>query len=161
MSSQHPPPGDGRGPAASDAALKASLHRVFDGQIPNYGSYNLVCAAEAGGMLDGPFTGTPTPRGVVLGYRRQPIELVIAPFDRRTLKPAGRPWTVDLTNLAYAAESAPGAFDVGTSTGREFSFTIRALCQIDVAEQTTTPRTVEQEDDADDFAAFMRELCAL
>jgi hypothetical protein len=112
-------------------------------------------------MLNGPFPGTPTPRGVVLGYRRQPIELVIAPFDRRTLEAAGRPWTIDLTNLAYAAESAPGAFDIGTSTGREFSFTIRAECQLDVAEQTAAPRTVEQEDDAADFTAFMRELCAL
>ena len=161
MSSQHPPFDGGTGPAPSDAALKAALHRVFDGQIPNYGSYNLVCAAEAGGMLDGPFAGTPMPRGVLLGYRRQPIELVIAPFDRRTLEAAGRPWTIDLTNLAYAAESAPGAFDVGTSTGREFSFTVRSLCQLDSPEQTTTPRTVEQQDDADDFTAFMRQLCAL
>ncbi|WP_138443368.1 hypothetical protein [Sinomonas susongensis] len=161
MSSQHPPLADGRGRAASDAALKAALHRVFDRQIPNYASYNLVCAAEAGGMLDGPFSGTPTPRGVVLGYRRQPIELVIAPFDRRTLEAAGRPWTVDLTNLAYAAEPSPGAFDVGTSTGREFSFTIRSLCQLDPAERSTAPRTLEQEDDADDFTAFMRDLCAL
>lgn len=160
MTSQHPPPSGGRADAHSDAALKNALHRVFDSQIPNYASYNLVGAAEAGGNLDGVVAGVPAPRGVVLGYRRQPLELVIAPFDRRTLEPAGRPWTIDLTNLAYAAESAPGAFDVGTSTGRGFTFTVRGLCWLDRPEQDDA-RVLDQEDDGADFTAFMRDLCAL
>lgn len=161
MTSQQPPPETGRAPAASDAALKAALHRVFDSQIPNYASYNLVCAAESGGTIDSAWPGIRIPRGVVLGYRRQPIELVIAPFDRRTLAPAGRPWTIDLTNLAYAAETSPRAFDIGTSTGRSFSFTIRDRCLLDRPEDRSTPRAVEQDDDAEDFAAFMRQLAAL
>ena len=161
VTSQHPPLSGDRAPAASDAALKAALHRVFDGQISNYASYNLVCSAESGGTVDSAWSRVPVPRGVVLGYRRQPIELVVAPFDRRTLAPAGRPWTIDLTNLAYAAETSPGAFDIGTSTGRAFSFTVRTRCLLDRPEESPTPRTVEQEDDAEDFAAFMRELAAL
>lgn len=160
MSSQHPPHPEGRARAMTDAALKTALHRLFDGQIPNYGSYNLVCAAETGGTVDGVLPGAPVPHGFVLGYRRQPAELVIAPFDRRTLAPAGRPWTVDLTNLVYAEEATPGAFDVGTSTGRIFSFTVRGRCVID-SPSPATPRVVEQEDDAEDFAEFMRVLAAL
>jgi hypothetical protein len=161
VTSQHPPVDAGRGPAASDAALKAALHRVFDTQIPNYASYNLVCSSESGGTVDGTWSPQRIPHGLVLGYRRQPIELVIAPFDRRSLASAGRPWTVDLTNLAYAAESSPGAFDIGTSTGRMFSFTVRRRCLIDRPEERPDPRTVEQEDDAEDFSAFMRHLAAL
>ncbi|MEA5456604.1 hypothetical protein SPF06_17910 [Sinomonas sp. JGH33] len=163
MSSQHPPPVGGRTTAASDAALKAALHRLFDGQIPNYASYNLVCAAEAGGTIEpepGSLPGAPVPLGMVLGYRRRPAELVIAPFDRRTLTPAGRPSTIDLTNLAYAEEATRGAFDIGTNMGRIFCFTVRSRCTLDGPDEPA-PRTIEQDDDAEDFAAFMRDLAEL
>ncbi|MDQ4502211.1 hypothetical protein [Sinomonas sp. ASV322] len=163
MSSQHPPPVSGRSTGASDAALKAALHRLFDGQIPNYASYNLICAAEAGGTVDaepGSIPGPPIPLGLVLGYRRQPAELVIAPFDRRTLTPIGRPSTIDLTNLAYAEEATLGAFDIGTNMGRIFCFTVRSSCALDRPD-VPAPRTIEQHDDAEDFAEFMRGLTAL
>ncbi|WP_422933495.1 hypothetical protein [Sinomonas sp. P47F7] len=160
MSSQHPPHPEGWARATTDAALKTALHRLFDGQIPNYASYNLVCAAETGGTFDGVLPGAPVPHGLVLGYRRRPAELVITPFDRRTLEPSGRPWTIDLTNLAYAEEAVPGAFDIGTSTGRVYSFTVRGRCVID-APSSPHPRVIEQVDDAEDFADFMRTLAAL
>ena len=144
----------------SDAALKSALHRLFDGQISNYASYNLVCAAETGGTFDGALPAAPVPHGLVLGYRRRPAELVIAQFDRRTLEPAGGPWTIDLTNLAYAEEAAAGAFDIGTSTGRHFSFTVRGRCALD-APDAPGARILEQDDDAEDFADFMRGLAAL
>lgn len=141
----------------SDGALKAALHHVFDSQIPNYGDYNLVCVTECGGSVAGPRPATPVPIGMVLGYRRRPIELVLAPFNRETLTGTGQPTTIDLTNLAYVSEPAPGAFDVATSTGRVVTFTLRPVCLLG-AEPT---RFLAQEEDAEDLAAFLRDLIGL
>lgn len=146
----------GRAPEP-DEALKAALHYVFDSQIPNYGDYNLVCVTECGGSVSGPRPGTPAPTGLVLGYRRRPVELVLAPFDRRTLEGTGQPMTIDLTNLAYVSEPAPGAFDVATSTGRVVTFTLRPACTLG----TGSAVTLAQEDDAADLTAFLRDLVGL
>ncbi|WP_077487633.1 hypothetical protein [Sinomonas mesophila] len=149
----------GRPDAESDDRLKAALHRVFDGQIPNYGDYNLVCATECGGTVTGQVPGAPAPRGLVLGYRRRPVELVLAPFDRTSLAPAGQPATIDLTNLAYVTVVGQGAYDVATSTGRVVTFTLRADCALPHA--GASAGTLHQEDDAADLAAFLEELAAL
>ena len=145
--------------AESDGLLKAALHRVFDGQIPNYGDYNLVCATECGGTVSGQVPGAPSARGLVLGYRRHPAELVLAPFDRASLSPAGQPATIDLTNLAYVTVAGQGAFDVATSTGRIATFTLRDECVL--ALPGTPGGTLHQADDAADLAAFLEELAAL
>lgn len=143
----------------ADDELKAALHRVFDGEIPNYGDYNLVCTAECGGTVTGPLPQRPSPRGLVIGYRRRPAEIVVAPFDRTSLTSAGRPLTVDLTNLAYVAEGAHGAFDIATSTGRVVTFTLRELCEL--SPDASAGALLVQDDDAADFADFLRELAAL
>lgn len=146
----------GRAPEPDDA-LKAALHYVFDSQIPNYGDYNLVCVTECGGSVLGPRPGAPVPTGLVLGYRRRPVELVLAPFDRGTLAGTGQPMTIDLTNLAYVSEPAPGAFDVATSTGRVVTFTLRPACELGAGSAVT----LAQEDDAADLASFLRDLVGL
>ena len=143
----------------SDGLLKAALHRVFDGQIPNYGDYNLVCATECGGTVTGQVPGAPAARGLVLGYRRRPVELVLAPFDRTSLAPAGQPTTIDLTNLAYVTVAGQGAFDVATSTGRVVTFTLRTDCALPLP--GAPAGVLEQEDDAADLAAFLEELAGL
>jgi hypothetical protein len=143
----------------SDDALKTALHRVFDGAIPNYGDYNLVCATECGGTITDSLPHGPLARGLVIGYRRRPAEIVVAPFDRASLAPAGRPLTADLTNLAYVAEGAHGTFDISTSTGRIVTFTLRDTCSLAFGD--AVPGRLYQEDDATDFAAFLRDLAAL
>ncbi|GAB4099640.1 hypothetical protein [Sinomonas halotolerans] len=144
--------------ADPDSRLKAALHRVFDSQIPNYGDYNLVCSTECGGTVAGPVPGPPPALGFVIGYRRRPVELVIAPFERATLAPAGQPTTVDLTNLAYAAEPLEGSFDVATSTGRVLTFTVHGECMLPLEGED---QHLAQEDDAADLRAFLDELGAL
>ncbi|GAB3284335.1 hypothetical protein GCM10027449_28300 [Sinomonas notoginsengisoli] len=141
----------------SDNALKSSLHRVFDSQIPNYGDYNLVCVTECGGTVSGQRVGIPVPTGQILGYRRRPVELVMAPFHRETLAPLGQPTTIDLTNLAYVAESAPETFDVATSTGRIVTFTLRSACTLGPEHGMA----LGQDEDAADLAEFLRELIGL
>ena len=145
--------------AESDGRLKAALHRVFDGQIPNYGDYNLVCATECGGTVAGQVPGAPAARGLVLGYRRRPVELVLAPFDRTSLAPAGQPATIDLTNLAYVTVAGHGAFDVATSTGRVVTFTLHPDVALPLAEAPAG--VLHQEEDAADLASFLEELAAL
>ncbi|GAB2736050.1 hypothetical protein [Sinomonas soli] len=146
----------GRAPEP-DGALKAALHYVFDSQIPNYGDYNLVCVTECGGSVSGPRPGAPVPTGLVVGYRRRPVELVLAPFDRGTLSGTAQPTTIDLTNLAYVSEPFPGAFDVATSTGRVVTFTLRPVCELG----TDSAVALAQEDDAADLETFLRDLVGL
>ncbi|WP_229229388.1 hypothetical protein [Sinomonas cyclohexanicum] len=141
----------------SDTALKAALHRVFDGQIPNYGDYNLVCVTESGGTVAGQRPGAPAPSGLIVGYRRRPVELVAVPFHRETLAALGQPITIDITNLAYVVEAARDAFDVATSTGRVVTFTLRPACTLGPG----ATAALEQEDDAEDLAEFLRELVEL
>ena len=141
----------------SDVALKAALHHVFDTQIPNYGDYNLVCVTECGGTVTGPRPAPPPPTGLVVGYRRRPVELVLAPFHRETLAALDRPVAIDLSNLAFVAEAAPGAFDVATSTGRIVTFTLRPTCVLGPHAATA----LVQDEDAADFAAFLRGLVDL
>lgn len=141
----------------SDVALKSALHRVFDTQIPNYGDYNLVCVTECGGTVSGQRAGAPAPAGLIIGYRRRPVELILAPFHRETLAPLGLPSTIDLTNLAYAAEVAPGAFDVATSTGRVVTFTLRPVCTLGPGASAA----LDQDEDAADLTQFLRDLVAL
>lgn len=141
----------------SDTALKAALHRVFDSQIPNYGDYNLVCVTECGGTVAGERPGAPAASGLILGYRRRPVELVAVPFHRETLAALGQPATIDITNLAYVAEPAPSAFDVATSTGRIVTFTLRPECSLGPASSAS----LAQADDAADLAEFLRELVDL
>ncbi|RZU61613.1 hypothetical protein [Zhihengliuella halotolerans] len=136
----------------NDAALKAHLHRAFDDQIPNFGSYNLVYATgNAGGS--GCF---------IVGFRRQPLELVIAPVNPATLTPRDAAVSINLTNLSHLAEVRDGGFEVGTSTGRVFRFEVATHPSIEVPPSVSpdggTRTLLEQEIDAEDFVGFMDEF---
>ena len=133
----------------ADAALKAHLHRAFDGQIPNFGSYNLVYAAgRAGGA--GIF---------VVGYRRQPMELLVAPLDGHTLAARGPAVAVNLTNVSHIAQPMEGGHEIGTTTGRVYRFDVAAHPLVDTADGTRV--RLEQDADAEDFAQFMDEFMAV
>lgn len=138
MTSEH-------GPTASDD-LKAALRRVFDTQIQNYGSYNLVCAAPA---ADGG-------RHYVLGYRWNPLELIFAPFDPASLTALEMPMSVGSTNLAHTARIGPGRLEVADITGRVFSFMVEPRARL--VGPGGTVSTVEQEDDLGDFNAFLEQF---
>ncbi|GAA3692949.1 hypothetical protein GCM10022377_01780 [Zhihengliuella alba] len=138
-------------PNLCDAALKAHLHQAFDHQIPNFGSYNLVYAAGnagSGGSL-------------IIGFRRQPLELVLAPVSPADLAPREQPISVNMTNLSHLAEVRDGGFEVGTSTGRVFRFEVVPQPSIAVPE-SVFPESgnvlLDQELDAEEFVGFMDEF---
>lgn len=128
----------------ASAALKASLRRVFDSQIPNYGDYNLVCAtpaADSSGFF-------------VLGYRWRPPELVFAPFSVDSMESLAPPTAVNSTNLSHADEVAPESYEVGTTAGRVFRFSVVPEPELPPA-GGGSPRRLEQDGDCEDFNSFL------
>lgn len=108
--------------------LKRVLRRVFDTQVLNHGDYNLVYGQPSG-----------TGPALVLGYRRQPLELVLCPVDVPSAAslppdqtdllltaPAGPPASVALTNVATLADTGHG-YQVETVTGYRTWFEVSPL----------------------------------
>ncbi|MHA7238429.1 hypothetical protein [Arthrobacter sp. TMS1-12-1] len=139
------PPSPSR-PLDGGQGLKNALRRVFDSQIPNYGDYNLVFAAQA---------AAPDARtAYVVGYRWKPAELMIAPVDLAGITGAGVPVEVNMTNLAHALQwDEDRTFEVGTSTGRIFRFGVAASPVLDIGPGTALH--LDQEEDVTDFTSFM------
>lgn len=132
---------------SSDHILKEHLHRAFDAQIPNFGSYNLVAA-----------TGTSGSAGLkVIGFRREPAELVLCPLNPRNLLPSERAISVDNTNISHVALVSDGGYEVGNSTGRVFRFNVPSLLSLNIPDQQNGQGSeiLHQEDDAADFVDFM------
>ena len=132
---------------STDRLLKEHLHRAFDAQIPNFGSYNLVAA-----------TGTSGSAGLkVIGFRREPAELVLCPLNPRNLLPSARAISVDNTNISHVALVSDGGYEVGNSTGRVFRFNVPGLLSLNVPgeEDRRGSEILHQEDDAADFVDFM------
>ena len=125
--------------------LKAALRRIFDSQIPNYGSYNLVCASPAGD----------DDRHYVLGYRWNPLELILAPFDPQSLQGVEVPTSVGSTNLAHTELVGPGRLAVATITGRVFTFEVHPKAGLPATEGAGV---IEQAADLEDFTAFLAEF---
>ncbi|MGO3151511.1 MAG: hypothetical protein ACTIJJ_02655 [Galactobacter sp.] len=129
-----------------DVALKELLHRAFDEQIPNYGGYNLVFAsggAGAGGSY-------------VVGFRAQPLELVVAPVDPRSYEALEPATSVDLTNLSHLAQLRDAGYEVAMSTGRMFRIDVAPVpvLHLDDADGRHTVE-LEQIDDCAEFHDFM------
>jgi hypothetical protein len=156
-------------PLDGGQGLKNALRRVFDGQIPNYGDYNLVFAAQPGSATDrGPRSAkghAPTPAGTagrafVIGYRWKPMELMVAPVDLAAITGAGVPVEVNMTNLAHALQwDDDGLYEVGTSTGRIFRFGVAAAPVLDIG--PGSPLRLVQDDDVTDFTSFMDAFIAM
>ncbi|MHA7207550.1 hypothetical protein [Arthrobacter sp. MDT1-65] len=148
-------PHDSSRPLDGGQGLKNALRRVFDGQIPNYGDYNLVYAARhAREVRAAPGTA------YVVGYRWKPAELMIAPVNLAGITGAGIPVEVNMTNLAHALQwDEDGSYEVGTSTGRVFRFAVTADPVLDIG--PGTPLRLAQEEDAEDFTSFMDAFIAM
>ncbi|WP_418909067.1 hypothetical protein [Glutamicibacter endophyticus] len=135
-------------PDQNQAALvKSKLHEAFDQQIPNFASYNLVAAigiAGSGGLK-------------VVGYRRQPAELVLAPVKTTDLSASEAAITINNTNVNQLAIVNDGAYEIATSTGRTFRFSIPRSPSVDLHldDAVVVAVEIEQADDAADFADFM------
>ncbi len=127
--------------------VKERLHRAFDSQIPNFASYNLVAAtgvAGSGGLK-------------VVGYRRQPAELVLAPINSTDLSASESAITINNTNVNQLAVLNDGGYEIATSTGRVFRFTVpdRPSLDLQLNDAVSVAAVIEQEIDARDFADFM------
>ncbi|WP_411731851.1 hypothetical protein [Paeniglutamicibacter sp.] len=138
----------------SDDVLKRLLHEAFDTQIPNFGSYNLVAAAGSSGSA-----------GLkVIGFRREPAELILCPLNPENLLPTERAVAVNNTNVSHVALVLDGGYEVGTSTGRVYRFNVPARLSLNIpsagAESAGHPVSgiLVQDDDAADFADFMNEF---
>ncbi len=127
--------------------VKARLHDAFDSQIPNFASYNLVAGtgiAGSGGLK-------------VIGYRRQPAELIIAPVNSSDLRASEDAININNTNVNQLAQLVDGGYEVATSTGRVFRFTIPVKPSIDfyIDDAVSVGAVIDQQSDAQDFAEFM------
>lgn len=133
-------------PEHDDRLLKDRLHQAFDTQIPNYGAYNLVFAAGDAGA-GGSF---------VLGFRQQPLELVVAPVDARTHQPIDQATSVDLTNVSHLAQLHQAGYEVAVTTGRVFRFDVDAAPVLFVDDESGTRRrmVLDQGVDALEFTEF-------
>lgn len=141
-------------PLDGGQCLKTTLRRVFDGQIPNYGDYNLVFAAYP--SVD----GISAEASFVVGYRWRPAELMMAPVDLSGITGAGAPVAINMTNLAHALQwESDDSYEVGTSTGRVFRFAVVPGPVLDVG--PGAPLTLVQDDDVVDFEAFMDAFIAM
>ncbi|MBM6621111.1 hypothetical protein JTF08_05775 [Micrococcaceae bacterium RIT802] len=138
-----------------DSTLKAHLHHAFDHQIPNFGSYNLVYATGRAGE-GGKY---------IVGYRRHPMEIIVAPLHAGTLASLEPATSINLTNLSHLAEDRAGGHEVGTSTGRVFRFEVASETTIDAPPSAnSSPETrvhLKQHEDAADFSAFFDEFLTL
>jgi hypothetical protein len=158
-------------PAPTSDVLKTRLRAVFDHQIPNYGDYNLVCGSNSFEVPAAAPRGWAPPRrrSFVIGYRWHPAEVIVAPFDQKSLEAAGVPVAINMTNLAHAvrlpaARSSLGGYEVAASTGKAFRFGVEnvmalASPQGDSGQRTSrTPWRIEQAEDAADFHEFMADF---
>ncbi|HEV7167257.1 MAG TPA: hypothetical protein VGN49_04730 [Micrococcaceae bacterium] len=143
--------------------LKESLRQIFDAQIPNFGDYNLVFASNASAIapsIGAARTDDPTSSGrpqqlrcYVVGYRWQPAEIVVAPFNADTLTAGSVAEAINMTNLHHAMKLPGGDIEIGTTTGKSFRFGVRPDGALpDLGGQR---RGIEQADDCEDFATFI------
>lgn len=133
--------------------LKDILSGIFDAQIPNHGDYNLVFGSAGIDRTAQLPLLSRKGRYYVIGYRWHPQELIIAPFNGPTLTAGSTPVAINMTNLSHAVQLGDGDYEVGTSTGKTFRFTVqgRGLLPIPGC-------VIEQEEDEADFRSFMAGL---
>ena len=134
-------------------ALQDRLRSIFDAQVMNYGAYNLVCApGDAASVAE----GSPAEAGhFLVGYRRGPAELIIAPFDPKTLEPLNPPTAVDNTNMLRGEALTDRSILLETTSGTRFRLEISPLIAVPTA---AGDEVLEQEADVADLLEFLAQL---
>ncbi|EXF24567.1 hypothetical protein BG28_05590 [Nesterenkonia sp. AN1] len=146
--------------------LVDALRASFDASVMNFGSYNILCTVDRlGAPAD---TGAARAWGgslLLVGYRREPIEIVLCPVDlddalsrvetlRRGEEPgpaaAAIPTLVNLTNLAGMA-SQDNVVEVTLSTGRRTKLDLHSQVRFDQFPETA----LHQGRDVADFYEFI------
>ena len=135
--------------------LHERLHAIFDEQVMNYGAYNLLYASGSARHLDDAVVQhqSPDQHHFIIGYRRAPAELVIAPFDPAPLEPLGLPIPVDNTNTVALQLFPERRIRIETTSGSRFDLQVSPLVEIPTARGE---EILEQEDDVEDFTEFIR-----
>lgn len=150
----------------SEQFLVDALRASFDASVMNFGSYNILCTVDRlGAPAD---TGAARAWGgslLLVGYRREPVEIVLCPVDlddalnrvealRRGEEPgpaaAAIPTLVNLTNLAGMA-SQDNVVEVTLSTGRRMKLDLHAQVRFDQFPETV----LHQGRDVADFYEFI------
>ncbi|GAA4771802.1 hypothetical protein [Citricoccus nitrophenolicus] len=137
--------------------LKYLLRGAFDSRVINHGDFNLVYGQPSG--AGNPWT---------IGYRRQPLELLLCPVDLDALPGAQDEQpiaTVALGNVATLADTGTG-YQVETVTGFRTWFEVSSTPRVPLTESLRDLLTgrvpseddslvIEQGQDAEDFHQFM------
>lgn len=144
--------------------LQRALREHFEERVLNHGDYSLVFARPYG----------PGP-ALVIGYRREPLELVLCPVDvarlardgrsagREEICPVAPVCSLDLTNVATVADDGVG-YRVQAVTGPCVGFEVPDALRVLVDAQGVTAdgravagecAVVDQSRDAEDFHQFM------
>lgn len=153
----------------------AAFREVFDASVMNFGSYNLLyaenllggteypefahlCQTDAGAERSAQEVAEAA-RHLIVGYRREPAELVLCPMDPAEVLPPARgygrpppsvPVLVNITNLAgMAAEDS--TVEIALSTGRRVKLDVQPRVVF-----TQVPETpLNQQLDVEDFYDFL------
>ncbi|MGO1193492.1 MAG: hypothetical protein ACTMHH_06410 [Nesterenkonia sp.] len=156
----------------------SALRAVFDASVMNFGSYNLLYARnmveegtqdddEAGGRADAGEAEVSVLQAVagsqdlLIGYRREPVELVLCPLDTdQVLNRLGQyddavaiaevPALLNLTNLAGMATTG-SSVEIVFSTGRRITLTVQPVVHFPQVPELA----VNQHFDVEDFYDFL------
>src|SRR5215472_17567652 len=109
---------EGRIMQSSDE-LKSQLRKLFDASVPNPGDYNVVYSTAAKQKNYLLFQRTVV-SSCLVGYRRDPDELVVLPIDVENLGSAGQPTVINAQNKKSSKRSLQGYRVVSTTDGDKF-----------------------------------------
>ncbi|WP_022873172.1 hypothetical protein [Nesterenkonia alba] len=153
-----------RSPA--EEGLIAAFRARFDASVMNFGAYNLLYAENALAAAQSPGEeisaqeNLVASRHLLVGYRREPAEMVLCPVNLEEVLTAAAgadvaisrsvPVPVNLTNLAgLAAEDSE--VEIALSTGRRVKLQLREQTRF-----TSLPEVpLNQHRDVEDFYAFL------
>jgi hypothetical protein len=142
----------------SSDELKSQLRKLFDASVPNAADYNLVYSTSVKQKNYLLFQRTIVSSHLV-GYRRDPAELVVLPFDVENLASAGTATVVNAQNKKSNKRSLQGYRVVQTTDGEKFALGVfpgglpKALAMLmDAMYQLP----IEQKADAEDFQEFIK-----
>lgn len=137
-------------PELTSSQIAQELHTVFDGQIMNYGAYNLVFASGSA-MYPNPDVSSLQEEGqeyFLVGYRDTPLEAVVTPLALPEVRSTGTPTSIDNTNAMQVFTADEFRFVLQATNGTAFNLTFEPKMRVvlDAGEGV-----LDQELDIEDF----------